>query len=106
MIDDSESKSLPTFVGDRIVVEGGILFGFFDKVSPCLNERAIPDLPKLLRKAHESKLGALLVFVHYTQSLCHQLELLTRAKPDFVKQIACTFSDWPIVYSLYGAGKN
>ncbi|MHB8521848.1 MAG: hypothetical protein ACYDH9_13945 [Limisphaerales bacterium] len=107
---DEAGAEVARWIGKKELVEGGFAFGFWDEGDFSADEStpAQPalDLIDLLRRAHKGDLEALKRFVIYLRAFCHELELLSRSRPQFVEQVASTFSDWPVLYSLKGAGKG
>lgn len=107
--EDDPIKRLQDFVENKPIVEG-VPFVLWDEVNLDSETKAHnapqPDFADLLRRASNRDAKALMRLVIWTRSLCREIELLARRDTEFVKIVASTFSDWPVVFSLNGAGTN
>lgn len=113
-------QALREFIGNKRVSPRTCPFVFWDEfdssesgslpfpLQPPAQSSAIAtadpvSFVELLAKANNLDSAALSRLVTYLRALCNELEILTRKHPTFVKQIASTFYDWPVLYSLNGA---
>jgi hypothetical protein len=89
-------KRLKDFVGAQ-QPEGVPPFCFYDEIPD--RAKALTggtNLGELLQRAQEGDAVALAKYAFYLSIHCHELELLRQQKPDFVKSVACCFTDWPV----------
>jgi hypothetical protein len=61
---------------------------------------------ELLRGAHREDPESLMQLIVNARCNCHELELLCKAKPGFVKQYSKHFGDWPVFFSPKDGGKD
>lgn len=74
-------------------------FCFFDEIPKAKALTKAPNLGELLERAQQGDAEALAKYGYYLSLHCYELELLAREKPDFVKSVACCFSEWPMLVS-------